>query len=260
APGRFVAGESSAVVQIAARDAARPVFTVEPAATGGVNGQPTLVSNVETLAQLAVLARLGPTRFAEVGVPAEVGTALLTVHRGADSRVVEAPIGIAMMDLFGGTPWRGVLTGGYHGNWLDSATAAATVVSRDALAAVGGSLGAGVLLALPMTACPLVESAPLVERMAAETVGQCGPCINGLPAIASVLSSLATGTAGDGDLTRLRRWCGMVDGRGACAHPDGVAGFVRSLLSSFESEVEWHLRGGCGLPYQALLPLGELAA
>lgn len=258
APGRFVAGESSAVVRISARGPARPAFTTQPAAAGGVDGRPTLVSNVETLAQLAVLARLGVAGYSSVGTPDEPGTTLLTVHRtDGTSEVVEAAFGTPIAEVLG-SPSQAVLTGGYHGGWLGPEAASAATLSRRGLCELGGSLGAGVLLALPASACAIVESAPVVELMAAEVAGQCGPCVNGLPAIARVLSALGAGVVGGPEIDRLQRWCGMVSGRGACAHPDGVVRFVRSLLSVFASEVDRHLRGGCDRQYQRVLPLGEL--
>jgi NADH:ubiquinone oxidoreductase subunit F (NADH-binding) len=260
APGRFVAGESSAVVRIAARGAARPAFTTRPAAAGGVDGRPTLVSNVETLAQLALLGRIGVAGYSSSGTVDEPGTTLLTVHRpGEEPEVLEVPFGTPVTDLFGAAPFQALLSGGYHGAWLSGDAAMRAVVTRASLAEVGGSLGAGVLLALPVSCCALVESAPMVELMATQVAGQCGPCVNGLPAIAAVLSALAAGVAGRGELERLERWCGMVMGRGACAHPDGVVRFVRSLLTVFADEVDGHLLGGCGRPCRGLLPLGELA-
>ncbi|HJY24583.1 MAG TPA: NADH-ubiquinone oxidoreductase-F iron-sulfur binding region domain-containing protein, partial [Actinomycetes bacterium] len=81
--------------------------------------------------------------------------------------------------------------------------------------------------------------------LAAETAGQCGPCINGLPAIASTLASLVAGDADDRDVDRMKKWCGIMPGRGACGHPDDTAGLVASALSVFEDDIAWHLRGSC---------------
>lgn len=260
APARFVAGESSAAVRVASgAGPALPAFTVKPTAAGGVDGRPTLVSNVETLAHLAVLARTGPGVYAELGTPGEPGTTLLTVHtRGA--RVVEVPFGTPLREVVDGSEaWSGVLVGGYHGTWVPPRAACGAVVSRAGLAAVGGALGAGVVVASPLGCCPLVESAPVVRRLAAESAGQCGPCVLGLASIATAVSALAEGSAAADDVRNLLRWCGLVEGRGACGHPDGVARFVRSLLSAFPDDVSDHLDGGCGRAFTGLLPLGELS-
>jgi NADH:ubiquinone oxidoreductase subunit F (NADH-binding) len=63
-----------------------------------------------------------------------------------------------------------------------------------------------------------------------------------LPALAEAVEAL---TDGGGDAERLRQLCGLVEGRGACAHPDGTARLVRSLLTELPEEVEAHLDGWC---------------
>jgi len=84
--------------------------------------------------------------------------------------------------------------------------------------------------------------------LAAESAGQCGPCLNGLPRIAAALAELA-GFKGPGHRRRtvadLERWSGLVEGRGACHHPDGTVRFVRSALTTFAPEIARHARGLC---------------
>jgi len=92
--------------------------------------------------------------------------------------------------------------------------------------------------------CGVVESARIARWMAEQSAGQCGPCVNGLPAIAHALEALAGG-AKEARLTkRLATWLSMVDGRGACHHPDGAVRFVRSALDLFAKEIEHHRRYG----------------
>ncbi len=118
---------------------------------------------------------------------------------------------------------------------------------------LGASLGARAIVALPEEACGLVETARVARYLAAESAGQCGPCVNGLAAIAGGLVRLATGKGDSrGDL---RRWVGAVRGRGACRHPDGAAAFVASALTCFADEVELHLRGRCSATGRSVLPL-----
>jgi len=83
----------------------------------GVGGQPTLLSNAETYAQLAVLAMLGPAGYATAGTRDEPGTTLLSVGGcAARPAVVEVPLG-AVLDICEAGPAAGVLVGGYHGMW-----------------------------------------------------------------------------------------------------------------------------------------------
>ncbi len=190
----------------------------------------------------------------------EPGTVLLTLS-GAVARpmVVEVPTGVPLryvLQLAGAPPLpQGVLTGGYHGNWIDAAAVHEAVVSKASLAAVGGSLGAGAILPIGPETCPLGEALRVANWLAAETAGQCGPCRLGLPAAAGGLSDVLNG-GGPAALEALREVVGAVKGRGACKHPDGSARFFSSSLSAFTDDLAAHvLDGGCGRPTTGVLPL-----
>jgi NADH:ubiquinone oxidoreductase subunit F (NADH-binding) len=247
-PARYVAGESSAVVSYLSGGPAKPTLTPPHATERGVLGRPTLVTNAETVAQLALLARHGPDWFRSVGTPDEPGTLLLTVTGGVRRPlVVEVPFGTSVGDVVRLAEPTGhpvaVLTGGYAGTWLPWSRAARLPVTVRDFRAAGGTLGVGLLAVLPGGRCGLAETAPLVSWLAAENAGQCGPCVNGLPAIAAAFTDLAGGRAWPGTVSRLHRWSAMVSGRGLCHHPDGVGQLVRSALQTFQHEVDVHLAG-----------------
>jgi len=84
-----------------------------------------------------------------------------------------------------------------------------------------------------------------VRYLALESAGQCGPCFNGLPRIAGALAELASPWPRPEIITDVRRWCGLVEGRGACRHPDGTVRLVRSALEVFASELDQHILGRC---------------
>jgi NADH:ubiquinone oxidoreductase subunit F (NADH-binding) len=139
-----------------------------------------------------------------------------------------------------------VLIGGFHGTWLPAAVARDVRLDRESLADVGASLGAGVLAALPAGRCGVRETARVVSYLAAESAGQCGPCLNGLPRIAAALELLARRGRFDARLLGdVRRWCGLVAGRGACRHPDGSVRLATSALQVFEGEIRKHAAGRC---------------
>jgi len=248
APPRFLAGEESALANRVEGRLALPRFTPPRIFERGVNGAPTLVQNVETLAQLAMISRYGAEWFRALGTHAEPGSMLTTLRRADGLHTVrEAPVGIPIADLLqlSEHPARAVLVGGYHGAWLTPEQAGKLTLSNADLKPLGAAVGAGVVAALPPDRCGLIESARVVRYLALESAGQCGPCLNGLPLIAATLSQLAdcrTTPAARGDL---KRWSSLVERRGACHHPDGTVRFLRSALTVFAAEVALHETGRC---------------
>ena len=266
APARFLSGQETALVNHLGGGPSIPTFMPPRITERGLNGNPTLVQNVETLAHLALIARRGPRWFREVGTAAEPGSMLATIRRAdGQPRISEVPLGQPLRYLLGDpqqtTPESAVLVGGYHGTWLPAAQAAGLTLDNRALERVGARVGAGIVISLPPDRCGLVETARVVRYLALESAGQCGPCLNGLPRIAAALVELATGRPRPQTVEDLQRWSGLVTGRGACHHPDGTARFVRSALVTFAAEADRHARGRCSAASTApFLPIPAAAA
>lgn len=251
-PDGFVTGQEAAVAAAVDGRPALPVTLTGPLVTHGISGRPTIVLNVETLAHLALIARFGATWFRGRGVPDDPGTRLVTISGAVHlPGVWEARGGTTLgeiLEVAGGAtePLQALLIGGYHGCWVPWTTqAAASALTRTGLQRYHASPGAGVLIALPAGRCGLQAAAGVATYLAGESAGQCGPCLNGLPAIADQLYSLAHGHATDSSIRKLSRLTDLVDGRGACRHPDGTARFVRSTLEVFATEVKHHRAGRC---------------
>ena len=233
-PAHYLAGESSAVAQAVAGGPALPTAR-RPRPDGGPR---TLVHNVETLARVALAAR---------GLAASA-TRLLTVL-GPDGRLVtEVERGSSLLGAMLAAGWRqgagwpeGVLLGGYGGTWVSWADAARARVDADD--PVGRLLGAGIVAPLAPGACPVRATAGIAEYLAGMSAGQCGPCVFGLPAIAASVRRLADGRPARAEVPRLAADLDAVAGRGACHHPDGVVGLVRSMHAVFGLHVAAHERG-----------------
>lgn len=256
-PHRFISGEGGALVRGINGEANIPPGRKTRSSDGGVAGLPTLLSNAETYAQLAIAARVGPVRFGSVGTADEPGTVMLSVGgSAARPAVVECPTGAPLKEvlrLCGANAGSGVLLGGFHGKWITSEAAGRAEVSRKGLAEVGGRLGAGIVLPLGDETCPLGEVARVVQYLAGESAGQCGPCRMGLPDLARVVAEVASGT---GTPDAVRAAANFVRGRGACSHPDGTAGFAISAMDIFAEDISAHARGdGCGRPVKGVLPM-----
>ncbi|HPX36935.1 MAG TPA: NADH-ubiquinone oxidoreductase-F iron-sulfur binding region domain-containing protein [Mycobacterium sp.] len=252
APDRFVAGEESAAIRHIEGGPALPRDRTVPTAISGLRGRPTLVNNVETLANIALIARFGAQWFQSVGDADDPGTMLVTLSGHLDHQgVLEVPTGSALAGLIenaGGTDLRrvsAVLVGGYHGSWLTAAEVGDVRLSRTGLKDLGASPGAGIVHALGTTECGLARTAEITRYLADESARQCGPCLNGLPRIAELMDQLAFGRSSDSLVSEVRRMARLVDGRGSCRHPDGSVRMLRSALRVFGADVERHRHKGC---------------
>lgn len=238
-PHHFVASEETALVSWLNGGGARPRPTPPRPFEKGVGKRPTFIANVETLAHVALVARYGPHWFRGTGSPEAPGTTLVTLsgavrYPGVYEMPMGSPVGQALAAAGGPTDRLGaVLAGGFFGSWLP--------VPLDPAAP---SRGAGVLVALPEHACGLAETAAVLAYLGAQSAGQCGPCMFGLPSVAEDFAELAWGRPGAALLERLNRRLGLLPGRGACRHPDGAARLATSALRTFADDVRRHVRYG----------------
>ena len=247
---RYVAGESSAAISRVSGGQSKPRFTLHHSSDRGVDDQPTLVQNAETMAHVAMISRYGGDWFRRLGTEGSPGTTLMTLcgnvkHPGVYEVNLGASIGQVVQDV-GGTvsPAAGALLGGYFGTWLPAGSFESLPLDVDSLrTSHGAALGCGVLAVLPQGGCAIVEATRILVYLAAESAGQCGPCGNGLAALADAMQRIASSSPDGGDIERVRRWMDMVRGRGACHHPDGAVGQLSSALTNFDQHLATHLSG-----------------
>ncbi|NUR09113.1 MAG: hypothetical protein HOQ45_19155 [Nocardioidaceae bacterium] len=241
---RFVAGQARAVIELMSGRENLPVTSWQPEVFKGYKGRPTLLSNAETYSQVASLALHGADGYLSLGTADEPGTALLTVDGDAARPQV--------LEVAHGTPWgevladhvldRPVLVGGYHGTWAAPSALRRLTVSRPGMTEAGLALGAGVVLPLEDGDCPLHRTTRITDYLAGQSARRCGPCLNGLPALADAVRAVSRGGQG---VERIEHLAGLLARRGACAHPDGTLRLVQSMLTAFPDEVDRHAEGRC---------------
>jgi NADH:ubiquinone oxidoreductase subunit F (NADH-binding) len=234
---RFVAGQARAVLELMAGRPNLPVTAWTPEAVEGHRSRPTLLSNAETWAHVGRLLHTGPPRG--LGTDDEPGTTLLTVRGAGAVSVQEVEYGASLAGVVPAEGNPAVLLGGFHGTWVTAAEARALRVSVSGLREAGYALGAGLVMALD--GCPVTWTQRLTAYLAGQSAGRCGPCRNGLPALAMAVGALEDG----GSTGRVTELAGLVERRGACAHPDGTVRLVRSLLAAYPDEVDRHGAGHC---------------
>jgi NADH:ubiquinone oxidoreductase subunit F (NADH-binding) len=249
-PATYLAGQESALVNFLGGGAAVPTFTPPLPSERGVRRRPTLVSNAETLAHLALIARHGSRWFRQLGTASQPGSTLVTLSGPlARPGVYEVACGTSLSSLMqaaGGITAgvHGALLGGYAGGWLRHEELSGARLCDEDLAPLGASVGAGVVALLSAEACPVAETARVARWMASQSTRQCGPCIHGLDALAQHVAAMAAGRAERRALRRVEHLSSLVQGRGACSHPDGGVRFILSALRAFSSEFSDHARHG----------------
>jgi NADH:ubiquinone oxidoreductase subunit F (NADH-binding) len=245
----YVAGEETAAVRALNGGPVKPTDKPPRPFQEGVGGLPTLVSNVETLANLPYLLRHGAAEFRSLGTTASPGSFLVTLTgAGHAPGLYEVPHGLAFTELLalhGVSPdhVRGVLMGGYFAGLLDR-TVLDAKLDHETLRGFGSGLGNGAITVITDD-CPLAVAASVLAYFDRENAGQCGSCFNGTAAMAAAAGALRDGVATDEDVTRLRRWSVVLRGRGACATLDAATNIAASLLGNFPDLVQSHLDNGC---------------
>lgn len=239
----YIGGEETAILEVL--EGRRPWPRVKPPLpfAVGLDGRPTLVQNVETLARVPH-AVTDPKAFR-----ASESTLVSLWGDVARPGVYEVPLG---------TPLRRIVeesgqgaTGGIRMLFPAgpsaaplSADQADTLLDPDALRAAGSALGTAALLVIGEATCPISVAASLAAFFEREACGQCPPCVVGTQNLARIVRSLAAGKARPAELGSLGEAAGFMSLHGYCAHGRTAAASVTGLLSRFRAEVEAHVSGG----------------
>ncbi|HUY16370.1 MAG TPA: NADH-ubiquinone oxidoreductase-F iron-sulfur binding region domain-containing protein [Acidimicrobiales bacterium] len=245
APWRYVAGEESALVHWLNDNESLPQYRPQRPSILKIRHHAVLLDNVETCAHVGLIGRFGAEWFRTLGTSVSPGSMLVTVTGAVERpKVLEVVTGTTLrtvLEFAGADPDpQALLLGGYGGAWLDAAHLDAPY-DNETLAQWGATVGAGIIVALGRDGCGVVETQRVVQWMANESARQCGPCAFGLPALSDDLADVLAGTRNSSQaLQRLEHRCGVIEGRGACRHPDGVVRLVRSALRVFAGDFEGH--------------------
>jgi NADH-quinone oxidoreductase subunit F len=223
---------------------------------------PTLVNNVETMANVPHILRLGAEWFRSMGTDRSPGQVVVTVVGDVQRPgVAEVELGTPMATVLdvvgggvaGGRSVKAVLSG--VANPVLTADGLSTPMTYDDLAAAGAGLGAAGFVVYDDTAC-MVEVARLVSWfLSVESCGQCPPCKLGSQAITEGLTRIEAGTGDDHDVDVIGSWLERVTDANRCYLGTQEQLVVSSLLRSFPEEFAAHLEGrGCPRPRSLPLP------
>jgi bidirectional [NiFe] hydrogenase diaphorase subunit len=213
-------------------------------------GQPTLINNVETYANIAPILRRGSAWFAGIGTPKSTGTKVFALAGEIrNTGLIEVPMGIPLrtiiFDIGGGTPpgteFKAAQTGGPSGGCLP-ADRLDLPVDYESLAAAGSIMGSGGLIVIDSRSTMVKVARYFMEFSVDESCGKCIPCRVGTVHIHKLLDKIANGRATAEDLVLLEELCIMVKETSLCGLGQAAPNPVLSTLRSFRSEYEALLR------------------
>jgi NADH:ubiquinone oxidoreductase subunit F (NADH-binding) len=240
---------------------ARVAAPGEPATPTDEVANPTLVNNVETLANVAHICAKGPEWFRAMGTELSPGTVCCTVVgdvRYAD--VIEVELGTplaAVLAAAGGTlpgrSFRAVISG--VSNPVLTADQLDTPLSYEGFESIGNGLGSAGFIVYDDSTCMVEVAAMLSRFLWVESCGQCPPCKLGTGAITAALERIAGGTGGDRDLDIIAERLRVVADGNRCYLPVEEQRVVSSLLRAFPEDFAAHIETGrCPHPRSLSVP------
>jgi bidirectional [NiFe] hydrogenase diaphorase subunit len=252
--GAFVCGEETALIaSIEGKRGAprpRPPYPAE----SGLWDCPTLINNVETLANVAPIIRNGSAWFAGVGTEKSKGTKVFALAgRVNNTGLIEVPMGISLRDIIytigGGIPdgkqYKAVQTGGPSGGCIPAGRLDSPV-DYESLAQIGSIMGSGGMIVMDETSCMVDVAKYFMEFCMSESCGKCVPCRAGTQQMYELLRRISAGEAGPLDLPMLEELCDLVRNTSLCGLGQTAPNPVVSTLRYFRHEYTAHIEGeGC---------------
>jgi len=247
--GAFVCGEETALLaSIEGRRGAprpRPPFPAQ----SGLYGFPTLINNVETLANVRTILRDGAAAYRAVGTTSSKGTKVFALAGQIRyTGLVEVPIGTTLrelvFDIGGGVPegraLKAIQIGGPSGGCLP-ADLLDVPIDYESLTEHGAIMGSGGVIVLDDTACMVNVARFFLDFTASESCGKCLPCRVGIPTMRDILVRITEGEGEPEDLDRLHELATLVKSNSLCGLGQTAPNPVLSTLRYFEDEYRAHI-------------------
>jgi NADH-quinone oxidoreductase subunit F len=256
--GRYICGEASALLNAIMGKRPNPVKPPPYPTEKGLWEKPTVVNNVETLANVPHILRNGPQWFKSLSATVQgAGTKLYGISgKVARPGAVELPIGTRLSEIIDvhcegmakGSTFKACLPGGASTRFMTPDHYDIPMDFED-LKKIGNRLGTAAIMVFDQNTCLVGATLNLLEFFARESCGWCTPCREGLPYMRELLRRIEYGEGKEEYIPNLRMLCKQV-WNSYCALAPGAAEPVISLLDFFEDEVRQHIsEKGC--PFHA---------
>lgn len=249
--GAFVCGEGTALMESIEGRRGMPRNKVYRTAERGLFEKPTIINNVETLANVHHIYLHGADWFASYGTPKSTGTKVFSVvgkvkHAG----LVEVPMGTSLTeiiyDISGGIKndlkIKAVQTGGPSGGCIPADLIPTTNVDFESLAAIGSIMGSGGLVVMDETDCMVDISRFFMDFTVEESCGKCTPCRIGNKRVLEMLEKFIAGKGEMKDLKDLEDLCETIRDTSLCGLGQAAPNPVLSTLKYFRDEYVSHVK------------------
>jgi len=248
--GAFVAGEETAILASVEGRRAMPRPRPPYPANSGLWGKPTLIQNVETLANIPIIIQNGGAWFSKIGTPRCTGTKCFSLTGKTNNPgLIEVPMGITLrevvFDIGGGVPegrkFKAVLVGGPSGGCLPD-TLLELPVDYDSLTRVGAIMGSGGIVVLDDESCMVDTAKFFTEFCVEESCGRCTPCRAGLIRVKEVFDAITQGDARVEDITTLEKAGVYIRDASLCGLGQTAPNPVLTTLRYFKDEYLEHIQ------------------
>ena len=258
--GAFVCGEETALIASIEGKRGAPRPRPPYPAMEGLLGEPTLINNVETYANVPPIIRNGGEWYAGIGTEKSKGTKVFALAgRVQNTGLVEVPMGITLREMVfeigGGIPdgrkFKAVQTGGPSGGCLPAETLDMPV-EYESLAQAGSIMGSGGMIVMDESSCMVDVAKYFMDFCMTESCGKCVPCRVGTYQMHRILTAITNMTATPADLKMLEELCDLLKNTSLCGLGQSAPNPVVSTLKSFAAEYKAHIEehkcpaGVCG--------------
>jgi NADH-quinone oxidoreductase subunit F/NADP-reducing hydrogenase subunit HndC len=247
--GAFVCGEETALIKSVEGNRGMPVPKPPFPANKGLWQRPTVINNVETLANIPVITAKGGAWLAKIGTEKSKGTKVFALTgKVKSSGLVEVPMGTTLRDIVFGTgggikdgkKFKGVQTGGPSGGILTEKSLDLPI-DFETLAANGSMMGSGGMIVMDEDDCAVDVSRFYMEFCVDESCGKCSPCRIGTTQILKILEKIAEGKGEEEDLVKLEDIGGAMTRASLCMLGCTAANPTLSTLKNFREEYIEHI-------------------
>ena len=248
--GAFVCGEETALLKSIEGNRGMPIPKPPFPAIKGLWGKPTVINNVETLANVPVIITRGADWFASIGTDKSKGTKVFALTgKINNSGLIEVPMGTTLREIIfdigggirNGKKFKGVQTGGPSGGIIVEKDLDIPI-SYESLVALGSMMGSGGMIVMDEDDCVVDVSKFYMAFCVDESCGKCAPCRIGTNQMHALLNKISKGNGEEADLERLERIGKAMTRASLCMLGGSAANPAMATIRHFRDEYMEHIK------------------